>query len=130
MAGSRFHEGYIAPIRRGDSNRSIELCRQLAAVLLEALVRGTLQQPGEVGLKGRPRLDALGPHAKADLRADVDVGGTEAVMQYVRTGSDRLLQCFHDVFIATVAQSRGSLRCRARQHAIDQRGIQAPGTKK
>src|ERR1700677_4897549 len=106
MAGSRFHDRYIAPIRRRDSNRSIELCHQLAAVLLEAFVRGTLQQPAEVGLKGWPRPDALGPHAKADLRANVDVGGTEAVMQYVRTGSDRLLQRFHDVFIATVAQRR------------------------
>src|ERR1700694_3545840 len=100
----------------------------LLALLHEAPVRMTLMQAVGVLLKSRAGLESLHHPPKADLRADVDIGGTELRAEDIGSGCQGFFQRCHGVFVAAVAQRAGSGGCRTRQHTIDYRRLDAaPG---
>src|SRR5947207_6007196 len=90
----------------------------LLALFHEPPVRRTLLQAVRVLLKHRAGLESLHHHPEADLRADVDIGGTEVRAEDVGSGCQGFLQRCHGVLVAAVAQRAGPGGRRARQHAI------------
>src|SRR3984893_13212 len=109
----------------GGSAGFFHLGCDLLALFHEAPVRRTLLHAVGVLLKSRARLESLHHHPEADLRADVDIGGTELRTEDIGPGCQRFFQRCHGGFVAAVAQRAGQGGCRTRQHTIDHRRLDA-----
>src|SRR6266576_7307652 len=66
-------------------------------------------------------------HRKADLRADIDVGGAERLAEQIRAIGERLLERRQDVVVAAPADGGLPLDFRPFHHLVYQRRLESAG---
>src|SRR5438045_2340081 len=114
--------------QKGRSAGLLHLSRNLVAFFHESLICGTLLQAVHVPLKSGVRFESLHHHPEGNLRPDVDVGSTELRTENVWARHEGLSERCDGVVIAAVTQRTWPGGCRARQHAINHRGLDATPT--
>src|SRR4029077_17279313 len=123
--GSAFHRNPGSPRRESRSACLLHFSGDLVAFLHESLICGTLLQTAHVPLKNGARFESFHHHPEGNLRTDVDVGSTELRTEYVGASRENLSQSGAVSAIAAVTQRTWPGGCRARQHAVYHRGLDA-----